>query len=222
MQQNFLAPSMMCAAPEDLPATLRLFEEAGIPYLHIDVMDGVFVPNYALGTDYCRHLRTLTQIPLDYHLMITKPEDKLDWFDIREGDLVSVHAESTPHLHRALAAIRQKGAKAFAALNPATPLCVLDYVADEIDGVLLMAVNPGFAAQKMIPSALQKIRDLRAWLDSRGKDAMPIEVDGNVSFENTPLMLAAGANLFVSGSSGVFRAGMPIEENIRTLQQMLK
>lgn len=208
-----LSPSMMCADPTKLVETVRLFEECGIEYLHIDIMDGVFVKNFTLGTDYCRALRKITSIPLDIHLMITEPEWKIDWFEPRPGDFVSIHAESTCHLGRALAKVREYGAKAMAALNPATPLTALDYVLDDIEGVLIMTVNPGFAGQKLIPAMLKKITDTRAYLDSRGYKHVSIEVDGNVSFENAEKMSRAGADIFVCGSSSVFAAG-DIRENI--------
>ena len=211
--QKKIAPSMMCVDYEKLPETLRVFEEKKVEYLHIDIMDGVFVKNYTLGTDFCERLRKMTSIPLDIHLMITEPEWKIDWFKPREGEYVSIHAESTNHLQRALAAVKSHGAKAMAALNPATPLSALDYVLDDIDAVLLMTVNPGFAGQKLIPQTIAKIADCRRYLDERGYSNIEIEVDGNVSFENTVKMSQAGANIFVCGTSSVFVPG-DIRENI--------
>lgn len=214
MGRKQLAPSMMCADYRTLGETLEMFEKTGIEYLHIDIMDGVFVKNFTLGTDYCRMLRKMTSIPLDIHLMITEPEWKIDWFEPRPGEYVSVHAESTNHLSRALEKIKSTGAKAMAALNPATPLSALDYILDEIDGVLIMTVNPGFAGQKMIPATLTKISDTRRYLDERGYGYVQIEVDGNVSFENAVKMSRSGADLFVCGSSSVF-SGNNIEANIK-------
>ena len=203
MMNGQIAPSMMCVNPIELEKNLRIFEKTGISYLHIDVMDGVFTPNYALGTDYIKQLRKLTAIALDIHLMIVNPEDKLAWFDIRPGEYVSVHYESTFHIQRALQKIRDAGGKPMIALNPATALSVLDYVLDDIDAVLLMAVNPGFAGQRLIPSILGKVSDLRHYLDAKGCDAK-IEVDGNISFENAAKMRARGADIFVAGSSSIF------------------
>lgn len=214
MLRKKLSPSMMCADYRRLAETLGLFEKNGVEYLHVDIMDGVFVKNFTLGTDFCRVLREMTPIPLDIHLMITEPESKIDWFRPGPGEYVSVHAESTCHLQRALAAVKAAGARAMAALNPATPLNVLDYVLDDIDGVLLMTVNPGFAGQKMIPAMLGKIAATRRYLDERGYTETEIEVDGNVSFENAAKMSKAGADIFVCGTSSVF-AGNNIEENIR-------
>ncbi len=208
----------MCVDYEKLTETLRAFEEKNIEYLHIDIMDGVFVKNYTLGTDFCERLRKMTSIPLDIHLMITEPEWKIDWFKPRAGEYVSIHAESTNHLQRALAAVKSHGAKAMAALNPATPLSTLDYVLDDIDAVLLMTVNPGFAGQKLIPQTIAKIADCRRYLDERGYSNVEIEVDGNVSFENTVKMSQAGANIFVCGTSSVFVQG-DIRENIDKVRE---
>ena len=212
---------MMCADYRGFSELLKTFKDTGIEYLHIDVMDGVFVKNFTLVTDYCERLRDMTYIPLDIHLMITEPEYKIDWFKPRAGEYVSVHAESTNHLQRALAAIRSYGAKPMVALNPATPLSTLDYVLDDIDAVLLMTVNPGFAGQKLIPQTLGKIADCRRYLDERGYGSVEIEVDGNVSFENAKKMHDAGANIFVAGTSSVFRSGESISENIEKLRGMI-
>ncbi|MBR5444773.1 MAG: ribulose-phosphate 3-epimerase [Clostridia bacterium] len=218
MLKQQIAPSMMCADYRSFGELLHTFESEQIEYLHIDVMDGVFVKNFTLGTDFCRRIREMTSIPLDIHLMITEPEWKIDWFAPRPGEYVSVHAEATNHLQRALARIRDLGAKPMAALNPATPLSVLDYVLDDIDAVLLMTVNPGFAGQKLIPQTLQKITDCRNYLDSRGYAHVEIEVDGNVNFVNAEKMCSAGANLYVAGSSSVFCPG-DIAANIRKLRE---
>ena len=161
MKHGSLAPSMMCVQFAQMPETLERFERFGVEYLHIDIMDGEFVPNFALGTDFCAQMRKMTSIPLDIHLMITRPDLKLDYFNIQPGEYVSVHWESTPHIQRVLAAFRAKGAKAMVALNPATPICVLEHILDSLDGVLLMTVNPGFAGQAMVPGALEKIRATR-------------------------------------------------------------
>ncbi len=209
---------MMCADYCALKETLETFEKAGIEYLHIDIMDGIFVKNFTLGTDFCERLRAITSIPLDLHLMITEPESKIEWFKPRAGEYVSVHAESTNHLQRALAAIRSYGAKPMVALNPATPLSALDYILDDIDGVLIMTVNPGFAGQKLIAQTLQKITDCRRYLDERGYGHIEIEVDGNVSLENAKKMNSSGANIFVAGTSSIF-CGDDLYANIAKLRE---
>lgn len=206
----------MCVDFMNLPATLRDFEQSGIEYIHVDIMDGSFVPNFTLGTDFVKQLKANTAIPLDIHMMVNDPETKLDWFDFGEGDMISVHAESTRHLHKAIAAIQARGAKAFVAINPGTPLSALDAVIDLIDGVLVMTVNPGFAGQKLIPSTLNKIRELRTRYPK-----LVIECDGNVSFENARKMSAAGADIFVAGTSSVFTKELSLPQGIQKLRDVI-
>lgn len=220
MNSALLCPSMMCVSPWDNPgAALRALEESGVELLHMDVMDGVFVPNLMLGTENIKHLRKCSKIPLDIHLMIDRPEDKIAWFDIQPGEYVSVHAESTNHLQRALARIRDCGAHPMAALNPATPLCMLEDVLPDVDAVLLMTVNPGYAGQKLVPQTLDKIARLRRMLDEAGRADVRIEVDGNVSFENGTKMRAAGADMFVCGTSSIFWKGASCQENTARFRQ---
>lgn len=217
-----ISPSIMCVDFLKLEDALRQMEQSGIEYIHVDIMDGSFVPNYTLGTDFVKALKKATTIPLDIHLMIDDPEAKLDWFAFGEGDYVAVHAESTRHLNKAIAAIKARGAKAMVAINPATPLCMLDSVLDEIDGVLVMTVNPGFAGQKLVESTLKKIRALRDRLDQNGYAHIEIEVDGNVSFENAKRMNDAGANIFVAGTSSIFNPAFPLTDGIAKLRDVLK
>lgn len=216
-----ISPSMMCADWMNLGSDIKIMEECGIEYLHVDIMDGSFVQNYTLGTDYIKALHKATKIPLDIHLMIDKPECKLDWFEFKPGDYVAVHYEATAHVQRVLQKIKDMGAKAMIALNPATPICVLEDVTDDIDGILLMTVNPGFAGQKLIPQTLNKIKRLRNILDENGYDNIDIEVDGNVSFENAVKMREAGANIFVGGSSSVFHKDGKMKDNIDRMRRCI-
>ncbi|MBR3979099.1 MAG: ribulose-phosphate 3-epimerase [Oscillospiraceae bacterium] len=215
-----IAPSIMCSPLFQLDTYLTELERCA-DMIHVDIMDGSFVPNYTLGTDFVRQLKQTTTLPLDIHLMITDPERKLDWFTFGDGDYVSVHFEASRHLNKALGMIRQRGAKAMVAINPATPICALDSVLEDMDGVLVMTVNPGFAGQKMVDSTLQKIRRLRQYLDDADCQHVEIEVDGNVSFENAKRMSQAGANIFVAGSSSVFSPGQSVSENTALLKRMI-
>jgi ribulose-phosphate 3-epimerase len=212
---------MMCADLFHLAETIRCFERNSVPYLHIDVMDGCFVPNLMLGTETVRQLRQFTAIPMDIHLMTEDPGGKLEWFGIRSGDYVSVHAETTRHLQRVLAKIRSLGARPMIALNPATPLCMAEEVLADVDAVLIMTVNPGYAGQELVPQTLDKIGRLRERLDSMGLDRVEIEVDGNVTPENAVKMRRAGANIFVAGTSLLFRPG-GLEEHIKAFNDLVK
>ena len=216
-----ISPSIMCVDFFKLKETITEFQKLGVEYLHIDIMDGHFVSNYTLGTDFVKKLKAETKIPLDIHLMVEKPENILDWFSFGEGDWVSVHLESTCHLQKALAMIRARGAKPMVAINPATPICSIENVLEEIDGVLVMTVNPGFAGQKLVASTLKKIEKLRKYLDENGYENIEIEVDGNVSFKNADLMSRAGANIFVCGSSSVFSKEAAIPENIAKFRSIV-
>ena len=217
-----IAPSLMCCDFFNLKEQIETFERNDIELLHIDVMDGKFVPNIQLGTDLVKQIKGKTNIPIDYHLMVERPEIVLNYFDsIGEGDYVSIHYESTYHVQRVLAQIKNKGAKALLALNPATPLCALDHVLEDIDGVLIMSVNPGYAGQKLIPQCIKKIADLKEMLIKNGRESVEIEVDGNVSFENAKLMSDAGANIFVSGSSSIFKKGLTLDEGILKLREII-
>ncbi len=217
-----IAPSLMCCDFFNLKEQIETFERNDIELLHIDVMDGQFVPNIQLGTDLVKQIKSKTNIPIDYHLMVEKPEIVLNYFDsIGEGDYVSIHYESTYHVQRVLTQIKNKGAKALLALNPATPLCALDHVLEDIDGVLIMSVNPGYAGQKLIPQCIKKIAGLKEMLIKNGRESVEIEVDGNVSFENAKLMSDAGANIFVSGSSSIFKKGLTLDEGILKLREII-
>ena len=216
--QKKISPSIMCADFFQLDTYIKAFEKCNIDMIHVDIMDGSFVPNYTLGTDFIKALKRKTEIPLDIHLMINNPENKVDWFEFNENDYVSIHCESTPHLHKAISAIKNRRAKAMVAVNPATPICALESILDDIDAVLIMTVNPGFAGQKLIKSVLKKITQLRNYLDKNGYEHIEIEVDGNVSFENAALMSKAGSNIFVAGTSSIFTKDLKLEDAINKLK----
>ena len=216
-----IAPSMICVDVMESRGALETFESSGVEYLHVDIMDGSFAPNIALGTDYCKALRKNTSLPLDIHLMVEQPETKIGWFPIAQGDYVSVHAESTRNLQRVLALIRERGGKPMVAINPATPIVMIEDVLDDVDGVLVMTVNPGFTGQKLVPATLEKIRRLRRLLDESGHGATEIEADGNVSFDNAQKMREAGANIFVAGSSSIFRSDIALSEGLARLRRII-
>ena len=220
MRTAMIAPSMMCADIFKLREIADVFTACGIEYLHIDVMDGAFVPNFCLGTDYCRRLKNGVSIPLDIHLMVTEPEKKLDVFPFGPGDIVSVHYESTGDISQALARIRDRGAKPFLAVNPDTPVETALRYLPLIGGVLLMTVYPGFAGQKMVEGSLERIAALRALLDENGGKDLPIEVDGNVNYEKAPLMRKSGAEIFVVGTSSILGPG-DLAENISKMRRLL-
>ena len=208
----------MCGRISEYKEIIEAFEKSGIEYLHIDVMDGEFVPNLQFGTDMIKQIRKMSNIPLDIHLMINNPEDKLEWFGICEGEYVAIHYEATKHVQRALAKVRELGAKPMLALNPATPLCVLEDLLPDVDAVLIMTVNPGFAGQKIILATIDKVKRLRKMLDEKGYENVEIEVDGNVSFENARLLSDAGANIFVAGTSSVFHKDHTLSRAIEKLR----
>lgn len=216
--KRMISPSLMCADFMNLGDELKKLEKGNIEYLHVDIMDGVYVPNYTLGTDFVKRLHAATDIPLDLHLMIDEPTAKLDWFELREGDYVSVHYESCTHIQRALNLIRERGAKPMLALNPGTPLTALEDLMPYIDGVLIMTVNPGFSGQKLVTSTLGKITRCREMLDRNGFTGVDIECDGNVSFENAKLMKDAGANIFVAGTSSIYSKADTLENNLAKLR----
>lgn len=214
---------MMCSNLIDLKETLKHFETEGVEYLHIDMMDGTFVPNFGLGVDYIRGLRELTSIPLDLHLMIKDPEYKFQWIGIKETDIVSIHYESTFQVQRALDYLQPFGCKRFLAINPATPVYVLEEVLDYIDGINLLMVNPGFAGQKIVPSTMKKAEKVMQLLREMHHEEVIVEVDGNISYENAAKLRKVGASIFVAGSSSIFRGDVHhYGENVRKLREVIK
>ena len=205
MRKSEISASMMCSDLIDLKDTIKIFEDEKIEYLHIDVMDGTFVPNFGLGVDYIRGLRKLTSIPLDIHLMVKDPEYKFQWIGIQPTDTVSIHYESTFQVQRALDYLEQYGCKRFLAINPATPISALEEVLDYIDGINLLMVNPGFAGQKIVPSTMRKAQKVADLLKREGRENIILEVDGNITPENGLKLRDIGARRFVAGTSAIFK-----------------
>ncbi len=217
MRSLKLAPSILSADFAKLGEDVRTAVTAGADIIHVDVMDGSFVPNLSYGAPVMKCIRPVTDKPFDVHLMIEHPDQLIPDFAAAGADIISVHAEACRHLHRTIQLIKSLNVKAAVALNPATPLSTLDYIAEEIDMVLIMSVNPGFGGQKYIPSATEKIRTLRGWLDARGLD-VDIEVDGGVDTGNLAMLIEAGANVFVSGSK-IFNGD--ITGNVRAFKAIM-
>jgi ribulose-phosphate 3-epimerase len=195
-----IAPSILSADFCRLGDEVRAVEAAGADYIHIDVMDGHFVPNITIGPPVVAALRKVTALPLDVHLMIAAPDRYIADFAAAGADIIVVHAEASTHLHRSIQLIKSLGKRAGVSLNPATPLNCLEYVLADLDLVLLMTVNPGFGGQSFIEECIPKIRSLRAMLDKRGLEA-ELEVDGGVKIDNIARIAHAGADVFVAGSA---------------------
>jgi ribulose-phosphate 3-epimerase len=193
-----IAPSILSADFARLGDEVRAIDAAGADYIHVDVMDGHFVPNISFGAVVMKSIRSVTAKPFDVHLMISPADAYLGDFAAGGADIITVHAEAGPHLHRSLQAIRALGKKAGVALNPATPVSAIQHVIDDVDLVLVMSVNPGFGGQSFIPEALNKLRQAKALIGARSID---LEVDGGVTADNARAIADAGANVLVAGSS---------------------
>jgi len=210
-----IAPSMLSADFADLQNEILRAEHAGADMLHIDVMDGHFVPNLTFGAPVVSAIRKVTKLPFDVHLMVTNPQDLLEAFSQAGADIITVHVETAPHLHRLVQTIKSKGIQAGVALNPATSLNTVEEILEELDMVLIMSVNPGFGGQQFIPSAVQKIRKLKQMISERQCSAA-IQVDGGINADTAKLVVAAGANILVAGSAVYGAADLP--KAIRTLR----
>ncbi|MCL4502815.1 MAG: ribulose-phosphate 3-epimerase [Deltaproteobacteria bacterium] len=215
-----LSASILSADFGRLAEQVHLAEQAGVDWIHVDVMDGHFVPNITIGPAVTKAVRKATKLPLDVHLMIENPELYVKDFVDAGADWLGIHVEATVHLERLIQNIKELGAKATVTLNPATPLDYLGYVLSEVDMVLLMTVNPGFSGQDFIPAVLPKVRRLRQMIDQQ-KLPVLIEVDGGVSTKTVSDIVAAGADVLVSGS-GIFGGGGDIQGNVRRLRELMK
>ncbi len=216
-----LEASVACANFACLEADLQQLRAGSIDYLHIDIMDGQFVNNFCLDFSLMTTIRRLCDTPMDCHLMIEEPERYIDRAVEAGAAYVTIHIEATHHAQKALLQIRENGAKAGIALNPATPVSSLDYILDDIDMVTVMTVNPGAIGQKLVPATLKKIADVRKMLENSGHGHVEIQVDGNVSFQNIPAMVGAGATMLVGGTSSVFHKDYSIGEAIAAVRTIV-
>lgn len=215
---NCLSPSLLASDFARLGEQVALLDESGAQYVHIDVMDGNFVPSISMGLPVIKSIRSCSERIFDVHLMIDEPVRYIDDFVEAGADLITVHAEACGHLDRTVEAIKETGVLAGVALNPATPLTVLDYILPKLDMVLLMSVNPGFGGQKYIPYTTEKIRDLKKKIDRSGQQ-IDIEVDGGVNLNNVREIMDAGANIIVAGTA-VFKGD--IRRNVESFLKIME
>jgi ribulose-phosphate 3-epimerase len=203
-----IAPSILSADFAALGAAVAAVERGGADLIHVDVMDGHFVPNITMGPPIARSLKRVATVPLDVHLMITEPDRYIDAFASAGAWMISVHVEVLPHLHRTVHAIKALGVKAGVVLNPSTPVGAIEEIAADVDYVLVMSVNPGFGGQTFIPRSESKVKEVRAALDRAGNVAAPIEIDGGIDLTNVARVVAAGARILVAGAA-IFQSPDP-------------
>lgn len=213
MKKYILSASLICANMLKLEDEIKRLVLGGAKSIHFDIMDGIFVPRYGLPPEILVATRSITDLSIDAHMMTVEPEKYIKTFIDAGANFITVHAEACTHLHRTLKIIQENGAKVGIALNHSTPLSALDYILDDIDLILLMAINPGIVGHQLIPKAIEKISDLRTKLGEKYKDVI-IEIDGGVTFESAPKLLKAGANMLVCGSSTIFKADINVDVNI--------
>lgn len=214
-----ISPSILSADFTCLAKEIKAVEDAKADYIHIDVMDGHFVPNITVGPLVVEAARRATRLPLDVHLMIERPEQYIPQFARAGSDIITVQVESTPHLHRAVQMIKEQGVRAGVTCNPSTPLDFLEHVIDDVDMVLIMSVNPGFGGQEFIPASLEKIKTVRKMLDAHHSNA-ELEIDGGIKISNIGAASKAGADVFVSGSA-IFGSD-DYKKTIRAMRRELK
>ncbi|HLC49527.1 MAG TPA: ribulose-phosphate 3-epimerase [Candidatus Andersenbacteria bacterium] len=215
-----LAASIICGNPLNIEQDIAALEKGKIDYIHFDVMDGVFVPRYGLYPEYLKAIRSKTNIPIEVHMMVQNPEPFIQDFVDAGATIITPHIEPLLHAHRTIMRIKGAGVKAGLALNPDTSLTTLDYILEDLDIVMLMAINPGIVGHKLIPRTIKKIADMRKRIDATGKDII-LEIDGGVNPESGPQMVKAGANMLVCGTSVIFQPPAKLEDKIRDFRAIL-
>ena len=218
-----ISPSMMCMDFTNMKEQVKTLENAKVDYFHIDIMDGHFVSNLMLCNEIVKSLRSLTNIPFDFHYMVDDPLKMIKWYQIQEGDVVSIHYEALGNSFNEIEEyIHSLGAKLFIAIKPETKVDVLKPLLNKIDGVLVMTVVPGFAGSKLVPETLDKIKESRMLFDNLGYKEKMVEVDGNVSYPNSTIMRSKGADMFVAGTSSVFKKETTILDGVNNLREAIK
>lgn len=217
-KKKMISASIMCADLLNLTHDIKILEDAKIDFLHLDIMDGKFVPNITLGIDLCNKIGEISNIKRDFHLLLNDPTIFIDRFNLKEDEMVTVHFEADVNINLLSYNVRSKGAKFGVALNPETPITVLDDYLDDIDYIVLMMIKPGFAGMKKEDGMIEKIMALRTYLNKKNKGDLLIEVDGNVSFQNATIMSSATANIFVAGTSSIFSKKYEITKAIEMLR----
>lgn len=218
---KLLSASIMCADLNNLEKSIVELEEAGIDLLHVDIMDGSFVPNITFGFDQVNAIKKISNIPLDVHMMVNDPARFIGRMNLDENDIISVHYEADIHVHRTLEQIKNNGVKSALAINPHTPVENIEYVTDYMDMLLVMTVSPGFAGQKLFAAAERKTKHAREYLVSIGCGNIAIEVDGNISPDNARKLSACGAEIFVLGTSGLYVKDKTVAQAASDLRKFL-
>jgi ribulose-phosphate 3-epimerase len=219
MRKIHLAASLVCADPLNIESDIKQLNNGKADLIHFDVMDGSFVPRYGLYPEILTSLKSKTDIPVDVHMMVDNPEDYIETFKSAGADYYNVHVEACKHLHRIIKKVRDIGMKPGIALNPATPISSMEWIIKDIEMVVLMAINPGIVGHKLIPSMLEKIKQVREYANQAGNETLIIEIDGGVTFESACKMIEAGADALVCGTGTIFR---PQEDSIENKLNLLR
>ena len=217
-----ISASLMCTNPYMLKEDIDVLKEEKIDYLHLDIMDGHFVSNISFGIDFIQSIRKQTSLAFDFHLMVENPLKIIPRLDLKKGDIVSIHFEANYDLDDIIALLKSYQCELFIALNPQTPICILDLVHQHINGINFLTINPGFAGQKILPIAVKKFLYLKDFLRQRNWEHIAIEVDGNMSFANAQRFKEMGADIFVAGTSSIFPNKQLSLDKIRQLKRLLK